>query len=324
MLLSIQKYINKCDICLKSKYERNPLKLPLSLTETPHKPMEHMFMDLYSSGGVTFLTIIDNFSKYAQAIPLTASTSIHIAEALLTLFSIIGVPIKITTDSDSKFDNEVINEICAMHNINIHFTTPYNPNSNSPVERLHSTLAEMIRIQRITDKEEPTNLMKYAIIAYNNTIHSATGFTPFELLFGHTKSRNPLELHFPKEFYQEYVNKHKQIMDNVHKLVNSKLANEKQAVIEKSNRNTETAPFKVGDKVYKQIAKTARSSKLEPRYIGPYTIVRIHPEQMAEIVGKHVNAKTVRVHFRMLRRPVNFSGESSSPSQPSGSPESPL
>ncbi|CAF4800983.1 unnamed protein product [Pieris macdunnoughi] len=321
MLTSIQKFINKCDSCLKSKYERNPLKLPLSLTDTPHKPMEHMFMDLYSSGGTTFLTIIDNFTKYAQAIPLTASTSIHIAEALLSLFSVIGVPKKITTDSDSKFDNEIITDICAIHNIHIHFTTPYNPNSNSPIERLHSTLAEIIRIQRLTDKDESTNLMKYAIIAYNNTIYSATGFTPFELLYGHTDSRNPLELHCPKEFYQEYVTKHKQIMENTQQLINNKLLTEKQQVIEKINKNKETAQFKVGDIVYKQVAKTARNNKLEPKYLGPYTIVRIHPEQIAEIIGKHVNAKTIRVHFRLLRRPENVSGTPSPASQHSSSPQ---
>lgn len=320
MLLSVQKYINQCEKCLKSKYERNPLKLPLALTHTPHKPMEHLFMDLYSTGGVTFLTVIDNFTKYAQAIPLQAATSIHIAEALLQLFSILGIPLKITTDSDTKFDNEVIAEICALHNINIHFTTPYNPNSNSPIERLHSTLAEMIRIQRITDKHEPSSLMKYAIIAYNNTIHSSTSFTPFELLLGHTSSRNPLEMHFPQEFYQEYVNKHKQIMENVHKLVNIKLTTDKENVIQKANQNKEIAKFKVNDIVYKQVAKTARSNKLEPRYLGPYTIVRIHPEQIAEIVGKHVNAKTIRVHFRMLRRPGTCT-ESPSSLEPSGSPE---
>ena len=64
--------------------------------------------------------------------------------------------------------------------------------------------------------------------------------------------------------------------------------------------------FKVGDTVYKQVSKTARSNKLEPKYLGPYTIVRIHPEQIAEIIGKHVNAKTARVHFRLLRRPERF------------------
>lgn len=106
------------------------------------------------------------------------TTSIHIAEALLQIFAVIGVPYKITTDSDHKFDNYIIKEICS-HNISIHFTTPYNPNSNSPIERFHSTIGEMIRIQSPTNKNPINILMRNAIIAYNNTIHSATNFSPF-------------------------------------------------------------------------------------------------------------------------------------------------
>lgn len=113
-------------------------------------------------------------------------------------------------------------------------------------------------------------------------------------------------------------------MENVQKLVNNKLSLDKQANIERDNRNTETATFKVGDKVYKHVAKSARSNKLDPKYIGPYTIVRIHPEQIAEIVGKHVNSKSIRVHFRLLRRPPGTVSGTPSPSvQSSGSPESP-
>lgn len=227
------KFTNKCDSCPKIKYEQKPLKLPISLTNIPYKPMEHMFVDLYSIGGTTFLTIIDNFTKYAQAIPLTGSTSIHIAEALLSLFAVVGVPKRLTTDSDSKFHNETITDIFALYDIYIHFTTPYKTNSNSPIERFHFTLAETIRIQRLTDQDESVNLMKYAIIAYNNTIHSATGFTPFELLYGHTDSRNPLELHCPKKFYQEYVTKHKKNIENTQLLLNKKLASERQPVIQK-------------------------------------------------------------------------------------------
>lgn len=302
-LISIQKFINNCEVCLKNKYERNPLKPPLALTETPSKPLEHLFMDLYTTEGITFLTVIDNFSKYAQAIPLRAATSIHVADALLQLISVIGLPNKITTDSDHKFDNEIIKEICALHKIIIHFTTPYNPNSNSPIERFHSTISEMIRIQKYTEKDDIINLMKYAIIAYNNTVHTSTNFTPFEILYGHTSSRNPLELYYSQELYQDYVNKHKKLMEQTHKLVASKLLSDKEKILEKRNVNTEQVKFKVGDKVYKQVAKTARSKKTEPKYLGPYTIKQIHPNNIIEIIGKHINAKSIRVHTRLLRRP---------------------
>lgn len=304
MLLTIQRFINQCDLCLKAKYERHPLKPPLALTETPVKPFQHLFMDLYSTGGATFLTIIDNFSKFAQAMPLNASSSVHIAEALLQVFSVFGLPLKITTDSDTKFDNDVIKEICASHDIHIHFTTPYNPNSNSPIERFHSTIAEIIRIQRMINKDDPIQLlMKYAIIAYNNAIHSTTGYTPRELLFGHTASRNPLELFYPKEFYQDYVLNHRKNAEAVQECIAAHVSHNKEQIIERRNQAAEAISFKVGETVYKQIAKTTRSDKTKPVFKGPYKIIHLHPNNVAEIIGNHPNSKSIRVHFKLLRRP---------------------
>lgn len=312
MLLTVQAYVNQCEVCLQSKYERNPLRPPLALTETPTKPMEHLFMDLYSTGGASFLTIIDNFSKFAQAIPLTASSSIHISEALIQVFAVLGLPNKITTDSDSKFDNDVIKEICASHNIFIHFTTPYNPNSNSPVERFHSTIGEIIRLQRLTNKDDTIQtLMKYSIIAYNNSIHSATGYTPRELLFGHTESRNPLEIYYTREFYQDYVLKHRNNATAVQECVAANMSSNKEQIIAKRNQEAESIQFKVGETVFKQVAKTARNDKTKPVFKGPYQVIHLHPNNVAEIVGSHPNAKSIRVHFRLLRRPHLVPGQSS-------------
>lgn len=322
MLLTVQAYVNKCEVCLQGKYERNPLRPPLAVTETPTKPMEHLFMDLYSTGGATFLTIIDNFSKFAQAIPLTASSSVHVADALLQYFSILGLPIKVTTDSDSKFDNDVIREICASHNILIHFTTPYNPNSNSPIERFHSTISEIIRLQRLTNKDDTIQtLMKYSLIAYNNSIHSTTGYTPRELLFGHTESRNPLEIYYPREFYQDYVFKHHANATAVQECVTANMSSNKEQIITKRNQHAEAIQFKVGETVFKQVAKTARNDKTKPVFKGPYKIIHLHPNNVAEIVGSHPNAKPIRVHFRLLRRPHLVPGQLSQ--EPSGSSQQP-
>ncbi|XP_072389617.1 uncharacterized protein [Diabrotica undecimpunctata] len=49
--------------------------------------------------------------------------------------------------------------------------------------------------------------MPYALIAYNSTIHSATGHTTFELVSGHTDSKDPMRL-IPAQAYTQYVNAH--------------------------------------------------------------------------------------------------------------------
>lgn len=73
--------------------------------------MQHLFMDLYSTGGATFLTIIDNFSKYAQAVPLNGTSSVHIAEALFDIFSILGTGLGQYIWQQSK------KEMCSLHDL---------------------------------------------------------------------------------------------------------------------------------------------------------------------------------------------------------------
>lgn len=153
--------------------------------------------------------------------------------------------------------------------------------------------------------------MKYSIIAYNNAIHSATDYTPHELLFGHTASRNPLELYYPKEFYQDYVIKHRANAEAVQECIAAHMSKNKEQVIAKRNQEAEEIKFKVGETVYKQVAKSARSDKTKPVFKGPYKIIHLHPNNVAEIIGNHPNSKSIRVHFKLLRRPHLVTGPSS-------------
>lgn len=43
----IQKFINNCEVCNKAKYERQPYKIPLQKTETPHKPNQIIHIDIW-------------------------------------------------------------------------------------------------------------------------------------------------------------------------------------------------------------------------------------------------------------------------------------
>lgn len=56
--------------------------------------------------------------------------------------------------------------------------------TNGSLERTHRVLVEFIRYFVNQDQTNWDEWVKYAVFAYNTTPHSATGFTPFELMFG--------------------------------------------------------------------------------------------------------------------------------------------
>ncbi|KAK9700404.1 hypothetical protein QE152_g31252 [Popillia japonica] len=79
-----------------------------------------------------------------------------------------GIPKSITMDNGTEFVNRTIQSLLRDHKIQIHTITPHNPQSNGIVERFHGTLLEHLRILVQEANEPIPNLMKYAIIGYNN------------------------------------------------------------------------------------------------------------------------------------------------------------
>jgi transposase InsO family protein len=274
----------------------------MNLTDTYYKPFERIHIDLFTIEGKIFLTIIDAFSKFAQAIHVESKTAISTANALISYFASYGVPTAITSDCGTEFENETIKELLEFHKISIHFTTPRNPESNGMIERFHSTIIESIRMLKQNYRESIINLMKYAIIAYNNTIHSVTEFTPLEILFGHARNRDPHDAFYNKLFYQEYVNNHKNMMKRIYDQINARISLDKRKTYEKRLPPPERIKsFQVGNIIYE---KNEGRNKTEIRYKGPYVIKKINPDNTAEIdTGQPVYR---RVHLRNLRKNVAF------------------
>lgn len=91
----------------------------------------------------------------------------------------------------SEFNASIIKDFCNINKINIHYTSFQQSTSNSPVERLHSTMTETYRIimEKYKESELPLDqdeLLFEVIMTYNNSIHTATKLTPFELFYGRT------------------------------------------------------------------------------------------------------------------------------------------
>ena len=89
----------------------------------------------------------------------------------------------------------VVQELLKPHKIKIHFISSQYPESNCVIDFFfHSTLIEHLRL--LNNQEEYKNesieiKVNYALLAYNNTIHSATNLKPYEIVTGHLETDSP-------------------------------------------------------------------------------------------------------------------------------------
>lgn len=310
MKTDITDYINNCTNCQTAKYSRHPPYVPLVITETPAKPFEIIHVDTFKFDNQAYLTILDKFSKLGQAIQIKGTSAIEACNALTEFFSYYGLPTKIVMDNGSEFNNEAIKELLKSHKIQIHFTTPLHHESNSPVERFHSTLLEHLRLLKNKHKDDPY-LIKYAIIAYNSSIHSTTDFTPYELVLGHTHSRDPSEL-LNRTFYSDYVHNHNEKLKSVYQNVSDKSKQSKEKIIETRNaQGPEQYNFKLNQTVFKSCN---RRNKKENKFKGPYKLIQFLENNKVKIQNCK-NNKTEVIHLKELKKPPVVTESSSGPSQ---------
>lgn len=71
-----------------------------------------------------------------------------------------------------------------MYGISKSRTTPYHPAGNGRVERMNQTLLNMLRTLDVEKQSRWPEYLPELLHAYNNVVHSATGFAPSYLMFG--------------------------------------------------------------------------------------------------------------------------------------------
>lgn len=265
----IKVFISKCEQCKKEKYNRHPYNTLFSETETPHEPMDIWHIDFMSLERQWYLTIIDKFSKYAIIKPSEKS---KVYDTLSEIFAMIGAPNKIIHDGEQSFCSEILSELFQTYNITNHTTTPQHHKSNSDVERLHSTIQELYRLQRNSDLDQQQKIT-YITHAYNNSTHSAINMTPFEVHFGRKpKLRNFDQL---RVAIQRYTAQQKDFANNLNKNVHQLLKEQKQKRNQRLNKKIKPPPvFRVGDTVYLKNSKAERH-KTNARFLGPFKILSL-------------------------------------------------
>ena len=85
---------------------------------------------------------------------------------------------------------EVTRRLCTMYGITKWKTTPCHHKGNAIWERLNRPLHGILKALPATKKRHWADHIPEVVHAYNTTIHSSTGLTPFYPMFGRSCRRN--------------------------------------------------------------------------------------------------------------------------------------
>ncbi|GBP86798.1 Retrovirus-related Pol polyprotein from transposon 297 [Eumeta japonica] len=130
-----------------------------------------------------------------------------------------------------------------------------------------STLLEHLRILSLEQRNEPvTNLMPYAVLGYNSSIHSFTRCRPLELITGHFDPRDPSDIHISEHLLQQYVQDHKKRMTIIYDMIYEPPLHGRTELTEAKNKNREPEKVYTPDPQIFISNPTASSHKLAPRY----------------------------------------------------------
>ena len=91
------------------------------------------------------LTIVDYETRYPEAVPLAGIETERVAEALVDLFSRVGVAREMLSDMGSQFTSELMGEVSRLLSMRQLTTTPYHPMCNGLVEKFNGTLKQMLK-----------------------------------------------------------------------------------------------------------------------------------------------------------------------------------
>jgi len=139
------------------------------------------------------LTLVDYATRYPEAVPLKDIEAETVAEALVSMFSRVGILKEVLSDRGSQFMSKVMKEVCRLLSVKQIFTTPYHPMCNGLVEKFNGTLRNMLKRMSAERPKDWDRYIAALLFAYREVKQESLGFSPFELIYGRTV-RGPMSV----------------------------------------------------------------------------------------------------------------------------------
>ena len=315
-----RSWIESCRDCGSRKVKPSKVIPPLR-TQDMGEFGDRLSMDFMgpfrpSPEGYTYvLLVVEYQTRYAFAIPTKSATAAEAAKALYNgVICHIGPPREILSDSAKCFVGRVIDNLCYQLQIEQLHPVPYRPQYNGLVERFIRTVKDELSHYVNENQDNWYEFLGSVVLAYNTSVQSSTGFSPYQLLYGRLprlpsqlllESRGSQSLK-PTELNQHLQKSLKWVLGEARK--NFTKAQQKQA--ENYNRKLRkfTQHYVTGDIVWVyNEAKEKGTGKLRQHWRGPKEVLQSTGYDNYEV--KDLITKDTKITHISLMRPFKTMDE---------------
>ena len=308
------RYCRSCYSCQKVSPKGKLKPAPLEKMPIISEPFSRVAIDIVgpfapasSRGHKYILTLIDYATRYPEAVPLKNIDTISVAEALMDIFSRVGIPYEILSDNGTQFKSDLMAEIHRLLSIKALYTSPYHAACNGLVERMNGTLKSILKKLCTDHPQDWDRYIPAALFAYRELPNDTLKFSPFELLYGRTV-RGPLtilhELWSRDDLNPEVRTTYQYVFDLINKIEEVAKLAANNADISSTNYKkyydvkAKRRKFNVNDQVLLLIPTD--KNKLMMQWRGPYPVVECRDNGIDYVIK--VGNKKRLYHINLLKK----------------------
>lgn len=288
MRSDVAKYVRNCKVCAQHKVEHLPPAGLMGQRPEISSPWELISLDFVgplprSSHGNRFVLVVtDYFSKYVVMFPVRNATASALTRCVEEqIFLVYGVPASIICDNGTQLRSREFSRMCGNYKTKILYDALYYPRAN-PTERTNRTAKTMIASYIKQNQRKWDDNLAALACAMRTARHEITGYTPFFANFGRDYIGSG-ELHTKTVIERDKTTVEDRVLgfQKMYVDIREKLKLATERYRRRYNLRRRPVSYQVGERVWKKNkmlsdAVNYYSSKLAPKYVGPFRILKKH------------------------------------------------
>jgi hypothetical protein len=231
-------------------------------------------------GKSVILTVVDRFSKMAHFIALSHPYSASSVARVFfdNIVRLHGFPCSIVSDRDTVFTSSFWEELFKLANVRLLRSSAFHPQTDGQSEVTNRIIVMYLRCLAGDQPRSWLQWLPWAEFCYNTSFQSALRATPFEVVYG--RPPPPLVSYSPGSAKVAAVDQQLRDRDVFLAEIRDRLKLAQDVMKDRQDQKRRLVEFAVGDWVWLRLhhrtavgITTAPSSKLGPRFFGPYQVV---------------------------------------------------